>query len=621
MDVHRTPVLNIFDSKQRLEIPLFQRQYVWNEEEQWLPLWEDIQRKFSDTINKVSDAPNHFLGAMVLDQKQTPTGHVVVRQVIDGQQRLTTLQIFLAAFRDFCRSEGFKELGEEVDQSLFNKGMMADPEIDQFKVWPTKLDRKQFMDVISAGSYIQVLKRHPTRRKKYARKDDPKPKMVEAYFFFFSALKDFFIGSHDEDVIGVEYPLNSRLEECLRTMKSALLVVVIDLDTGDDPQVIFETLNARGQPLLPADLIRNYIFLRARRDNLDTELMYDQHWQHFDDEFWRKEIKQGRLNRPRSDIFIQHLLSSRQGRDIPIKHLYVEYRHWSEKTETHLPVLDELKLVSQQSQNFRRLLEPDADDPISPLGDFLRIFEVSTVYPLLLRFFEVAPSDEEWKQLARILESYIVRRTICDLGTKNYNKLFLSASRNLHSQGFNPKNLSAFLKAQKGESSIWPDDSQFQKGWANNEVYRPLGSVRLVHILARLNQRYGTDSTEMLRFEYPPTIEHIMPQKWHDHWPLMSGQVGLHPIDILLRKDEDPVVIDTLNRHQVVQRLGNLTILSKALNIKQSNLGWNEKKPELLVHSLLPINLQLQSETVWDENRIAVRSQELFQHAKEIWHR
>src|SRR5258707_5813116 len=105
MDVHKSSLLAVFDAKQRLEVPLFQRQYVWSEEQQWLPLWEDIERKFAEALDGRLGAPTHFLGAMVLDQKQTPTGHVVVRQVIDGQQRLTTLQIFLSAYTDFCREQ------------------------------------------------------------------------------------------------------------------------------------------------------------------------------------------------------------------------------------------------------------------------------------------------------------------------------------------------------------------------------------------------------------------------------------------------------------------------------------------------------------------------------------
>ena len=311
MDVHKSSLLAIFDAKQRLEVPLFQRQYVWNEEQQWLPLWEDIERKFSEALEGRTDAPNHFLGAMVLDQKQTPTGHVVVRQIIDGQQRLTTLQIFLAAYRDFCTERDCQALAAECDKFLFNTGMMADPEVDKFKIWPTQLDRKQFTDVVASASREEVLRRHPLRRRPYARRPDPRPKMVEAYLFFFEQLKIFFLGSEGEPPLGAEHSVCTRLDECFQTLRNALMVAVIDLQRDDDPQVIFETLNARGEPLLPADLLKNYIFFRANREKIDVDAAYKKYWSRFDDEFWRQEVKQGRLTRPRSDLFMQHFLSSR----------------------------------------------------------------------------------------------------------------------------------------------------------------------------------------------------------------------------------------------------------------------------------------------------------------------
>jgi len=149
-------LLAVFEKKMRLEVPLFQRQYIWQKEQQWQPLWEDIERKFYEYIEGRKNAPVHFLGAMVLDQKQTPTTHVDKRQVIDGQQRLTTLQIFLAALRDFCRAEGCSELAKECESFTLNKGMMAEPDVDKFKVWPTQLDRKQFSDGMTVQLYHQL---------------------------------------------------------------------------------------------------------------------------------------------------------------------------------------------------------------------------------------------------------------------------------------------------------------------------------------------------------------------------------------------------------------------------------------------------------------------------------
>src|SRR3954471_21886139 len=184
MKADAVPLLAIFEKKMRLEVPLFQRQYVWSREYQWEPLWEDIARKFSEYLEGRTDSPVHFLGAMVLDQKQTPTTHVEKRQVIDGQQRLTTLQIFLAAFRDLCREQGCEELATECGSFTHNKGMMADPQQERFKVWPTQLDRAQFADVMTAGSRTGLEERHPLTKRKYARKPNPRPRMVEAYLFF-----------------------------------------------------------------------------------------------------------------------------------------------------------------------------------------------------------------------------------------------------------------------------------------------------------------------------------------------------------------------------------------------------------------------------------------------------
>lgn len=342
MKADAVPLLAIFEKKMRLEVPLFQRQYVWSKEQQWEPLWEDISRKFAEYLEGRKDAPVHFLGAMVLDQKQTPTTHVERRQVIDGQQRLTTLQIFIASFRDFCRAQECEDLARECDAFTLNKGMMADPAIDKFKIWPTQLDRGQFTDVILSGSRIDLERKHPLVFRKHARSPAPRPRMVEAYLFFYEQIGDFFNGSGSDEPLAAEVPVGKRLEECFQALKNALQVVAIDLDHDDDAQVIFETLNARGEPLLPADLLRNFIFLRAARKGEPQETLYNDYWRRFDDPFWRVEVKQGRLLRPRSDLFMQHFLSSRQGVDIPIKHLFVEYKFWIERQRPFATVNDEL---------------------------------------------------------------------------------------------------------------------------------------------------------------------------------------------------------------------------------------------------------------------------------------
>lgn len=621
MKANAITLLGIFEKKMRLEVPLFQRQYVWSLEHQWAPLWEDIARKFSEYLEGRKDAPVHFLGAMVLDQKLTPTTHVEKRQVIDGQQRLTTLQIFLAAFRDFCREQECEDLAKECDSFTLNRGMMADPEVDKFKVWPTRLDRPQFMDVMISGSREELEKRHPLVRRKYARKYDPRPRMVEAYLFFHSQITEYFLGVNGEAPLAAEFALAERLEECFQALKNALQVVAIDLEHDDDAQVIFETLNARGEPLLPADLLRNFIFLRAARRGEPQEALYEEYWQQFDEQFWRVTIKQGRLLRPRSDLFIQHFLASRQTRDIPIKHLFVEYKYWIEKQRPFTAVRDELATLARQGDDFRRIISPKKEDPIYGLATFLNTFDIRTAHPLLLLLLDVEIDDGAWQKISTALESYLLRRAVCGLTTKNYNRIFLSLIRNLRREGVTVENLINQLHEQTGESAEWPSDEAFQEAWRTRHIYQTLNNPKIVHILKHLSATYFKSKMESLSIEGPLTVEHILPQGWLDHWPLPDGSKGMNGTELWEAAAEDPRARATRKRNAALQTLGNLTILTQPLNSAVSNSSWEKKKPELLLHSLLPINQNLHNVEIWDETAIQKRGEELFQRALELWPR
>ncbi|WFU07386.1 DUF262 domain-containing protein (plasmid) [Rhizobium sp. CB3171] len=618
MDANAVSLLAIFERKMRLEIPLFQRQYVWSQEQQWEPLWEDISRKFVEGIEGRQDAPVHFLGAMVLDQKQTPVTHVEKRQVIDGQQRLTTFQIFLAAFRDFCRENDCIDLAKECEGFTENKGMLADPAVDRFKVWPTLVDRTQFADVLTSGSKAELERRHPVVWRKYARKPEPRPRMVQAYLFFYDQLAEFFLGAAEEPPIGVDSPLSARLLECFQALKNSLRVVTIDLQQGDDAQVIFETLNARGEPLLPADLLRNYIFLRASRAGHDQETLYATYWNQFDDEFWRVEVKQGRLIRPRSDLFMQHFLASQIEEDIPVKHLFVEYRNWIERRHPFKDVEEELQTLAKHGQNFRRILEPTVGDPVCRLAMFLEAFDIRTAYPLLLLLLDSPLSTMEWDQITDVLESYLLRRSICGNNTKNYNRIFLQLTKNLRRNGLSAASLVQQLSQQSGDSAAWPNDAVFREAWTGNPAY-DMGNAKLVHILGRLNSSYSNGWQEPLVFQQQPSVEHIMPQKWIDNWPLADGSKGMEFLEAHNAPDGDSRAASTENRDRMVQTFGNLTLLMQGLNSAQSNLGWDEKRPAMMANSLLPMNQDLNGVHHWDEDAIMARGEDLFARATAIW--
>ena len=619
MQAHAAPLLALFEKKMRLEVPLFQRQYVWSREKHWEPLWEDIARKFAEYVEGRKDAPIHFLGAMVLDQKQTPATHVEKRQVIDGQQRLTTLQIFVSALRDLCREQECEELAKECEGFTLNKGMMANPEVDKFKVWPTQLDRSQFSDVICAGSRAELVRRHPLAYRKYARKPEPRPRMVEAYLYFHEQLSEFFLGTKGEPPLAAEVPLAQRLEECFQALLNALRVVVVDLEMDDDAQVIFETLNARGEPLLPADLLRNFIFLRAARRNEPQEELYREYWARFDDDFWRVEVKQGRLLRPRSDLFMQHFLASRLTTDIPIKHLFVEYKFWIERQQPFDSVKEELVTLSRQGDDFRRIIDPKKGDVLYPLVTFLDAYDIRTSYPLLLAMLDQGVNETEWEAISTTLESYLLRRAVCGMTTKNYNRVFLSLTRTLRREGMTHANVAKQLDAQTGESAEWPSDDVFAEAWRSCNAYQTLNNPKIVHILKKLSGTYLDAKMEPLSYDGALTVEHILPQQWVANWPLQSGDKGLTTVELWNAMAGDLRADASRRRNAALQTFGNLTILTQGLNSAASNGGWNEKKPELLRHSLLPINQLLHDVQVWDEAAIERRSDALLERALKVW--
>lgn len=117
----------------------------------------------------------------------------------------------------------------------------------------------------------------------------------------------------------------------------------------------------------------------------------------------------------------------------------------------------------------------------------------------------------------------------------------------------------------------------------------------------------------------PLSVEHILPQHWIEHWPLADGSDGLSQQELWAADAGDPRAEATHRRNAALQTLGNLTILRSALNSAASNNPWKHKKPELLLHSLLPINQQLQPLSVWDEEAIAKRSDDLFEMALKLW--
>ena len=391
------------------------------------------------------------------------------------------------------------------------------------------------------------------------------------------------------------------------------------MEDGDDPQVIFETLNARGVPLLPSDLLRNFVFLEATRRHEDVPKLYQNYWSAYDtgsshDGFWKQEQTQGRIKRPRLDLFIFHYLTAQTQREIPIKHLYQEFRAW---WLNHCTVVEDgLKDLQVASLAYHSLLQPKGQSRLDIFCNRLKVLDVGTVYPILLLLTATQADKVTTADLPGMisdLESYLVRRYVCGLTTKNYNNIFLSLLKKLgETDPINRATLRAALSALQGDSVRWPNDTDFEKAWLTVPVYRDLKSQRTSLVLEALDLQLETSKQEQLHIVSNLSVEHIMPQLWsHVAWPFYDDAT-------IIAADEDEIA----KREQLLHTFGNLTLLTQPLNSSVSNGAFAKKRPEITKQSKLQMNAyfqKFQPADPWNEETIKARGKSLFQTALEIW--
>ncbi|MDP9347601.1 MAG: DUF262 domain-containing protein, partial [Gemmatimonadota bacterium] len=478
-------VFELFERERRYVVPLYQRPYVWEEEQQWEPLWQDIAEKAEALLDQDPGARdglrNHFLGAVVLNHVETYGKEVATDEVIDGQQRLTTLQVFLAALRDLAMQTSDIKLAGGLSRVTENDCLMQH-DYERFKVWPTNADRGPFESVLTAGSAGEVMRRHPQRFS--GRTPIPRDRLAEAYLFFSRKIEAY---CREEGENGESTPKLSteRLTALFQVLRRHMQLVVIELERDDDPQVIFETLNARGQPLLPSDLIRNFTFLQATRRGEDVDRLYHLYWAPYDEEsaesgagtddpFWKQPEQQGRLKRPRIDLFIFHYLTYQAERDINIGHLFQEYRDWWGRGRKTVTVEEELAKLQEHSRIFRDFFVPDPDIHLWLFIERLRVLDTTTVYPVLL-FLLSEGNGVPFAEVDAILtdlESFLVRRMICGLTTKNYNRLFLSLLKRMRGADRVDRTVvRQELLSGTGDAVRWPDDKEFGSHFLTAPAY------------------------------------------------------------------------------------------------------------------------------------------------------
>lgn len=597
-------IIDLFDGKKRYLIPLYQRQYSWREEPQISLLWEDIMRAVSVIDADRSKLAPHFMGAIVINQIKTFGKAVQAFEVIDGQQRLTTFQLLLAALRDVAAENG-SSYAQEIGKYLLNDGVMEDPVSERYKLWPSVTDRRSFVQLIDGQANLMEIEG-------LGDDDDLLGKLAPAAHAAFRArILGYVIagGSYEEE----------RLERLFEALKDGLAVVSIELEGGDDPQTIFETLNSRGVALAPADLLRNFIFQRAKglgqtNGSLTIDKLYQKHWLPLDRAFWHRAASRGRQTRTRLDWMLTDHLAVQIGDIVSAETLFPSYRKWILDAYPYQNVTEELEAISATAAVERRLFEPEKGDPAGRFGKMADAFDVSTAMPLAIYLASETSVGPRLVEAFEVLESYILRRDICGLTTKNYNRFFVAIIPRLRAhEGDKVDELIAYLSSRTADLDRWPDDDEWRRSWLFREQYRTARQPRLRYVLESIERAKHNTLAEEIAILSALTIEHILPQKWQASWAL-PGMT-----DVAEQAYDPDLAAAVRARNAAVNVMGNLTLLTKPLNSAVSNGPFEVKMPAVRANSKLTLNLDLHAFTHWNEQTIQQRGEDLFDVARQIW--
>lgn len=596
---------------QQFVVPLFQRRYRWTEEKQWDPLWRDIQRVAERLLGAGKDTVNpHFLGAVVLQQIEIPTGSLQEKTIIDGQQRLTTLQLLMDAVHGELLKVGARQAAARLGTLIENGEQFRETPEEQFKIRPTHEDRPQFDAVMAAKhpvNYVEL--------KKALTIDDSKKdrsyRILEAHEFFAAKSREWLIAEGESNT-------GRRADILDKALREYLQIVVIDLSIDENSQEIFETLNSRGVELTAADLIKNFVFQRLRIDNPGSQIegIYNEYWRDFDRlAFWDEEESLGRFTQKRSSAFLGYWLTSQTGEETVLNEVFSKFKSLV-LYDLNIPMLELLGRINRSAAIYKKLVEASFRKDGDLTRPELFMYRIKCLDSNLAKAIVLTLVDEQHKfenvqieEVLDIIESWICRRAILQKTTRRYNYVFADIVKTIRSS--TPETVVAavrdYLAKESAESSYWPDDEEVAAELETRNMYRRRARGRM--ILEAVEDHYRGWKNSGMSSSEPPrvsrmvySIEHIIPRGWSKNWKLPTG-------------------VTESERDTRVNLLGNLTLVTKSLNSSLSNDAWENKKTTLTKRDIGFMNKGIIAAhpTAWTDEDIIGRGQELKEIVLGIW--
>jgi uncharacterized protein with ParB-like and HNH nuclease domain/predicted transport protein len=552
--------LDFIKKSPQFVIPIYQRAYSWTEGE-CRQLWNDIVRTGGDDAISA-----HFIGSIVYIEKGL---YQVTSQspllVIDGQQRLTTLSLLLAALIKALEngSDGKQEPIEGFSPRKLRNYYLINPEEEgerHYKLILSQTDKDSLISVVGGNELP----------KEYSRRID------ENYKFFEKWIADY----------------QSELDTICKGVAKLVVVDIALSRDQDNPQLIFESMNSTGRELTQADLIRNFI-LMGLEPALQTRL-YQNYWRPMELDFGQEAYE------THFDSFMRHYLTVKINEVPRVDKVYEVFKKYARSPEIEKAGVEALLADIRDFARYfcAMALGAEKDQGLSYGFHDLRELKVDVAYPFLLELYtdydKGILSKEDFLSAVRLVEAYVFRRAICSIPTNSLNKTFATFTKALKKDRYLESIQAHFLLLPSYRR--FPHDEEFKKEIQTRDIYN---FSRRSYWLRRLEncgrkERVGVD-------EY--TIEHIMPQN-----------------ENLSKEWQDALGEEWKRVHETwLHTIGNLTLTGYNAEYSDSSFVKKRDMPGGFKESPLRLNQGLNQLEQWNEDTIKARAQRLSEMAVSVW--
>ena len=557
MNADLLPFAKTINGTTQFIIPVFQRDYSWTEAE-CEQLWRDILEIASDGTDR-----RHFLGSVVYISTGDSVASFTRWLLIDGQQRVTTLTLLLAAIRDYIVKTGWS-------------GPQYGPTAKRIEAYFLK-------NVEEEGDRRPklVLRRHDQATLQAILDGNELPNNLS------ERIRDNYEWFRDK--------LNEVDPEMLYRGIDRLSVVEVTLDRGrDDPQLIFESLNSTGMDLSQSDLIRNFILMRL--PEAEQTRLYETYWSKIEGLFRGSERT--------FDVFVRDYLALRSNATKQEKadKIYFAFRRAYGSIGTEPKRLDEILENLLRFSRYHAVFSLGVNSPETlrvPLARLRHQVDVPAI--LIMRLYECHDVHktlglDAFANAIKLIESYVFRRAICGEQTRGYWQVFANLSYQIDPDHA-LESLAVGL-ARLRETYRFPNDNEFCQALNDRDVYGKRVCFELLDRLENDGSREFTDTSNY-------SIEHIMPQN-----------------DNLSAEWRDMLGVDwaTVQR-QWLHRIGNLTLTG--YNSKYSDRPFAEKKTISggFEESSVRLNKYVREQEEWTPVQMKARGELLARRALSIWPR